>query len=44
MNFLRPSDSLVSFIVCFDTTEVSYGREGCEYKTRFQRGISTAFF
>lgn len=42
VNFLRPSDSLVSFIVCFDTTEVSYGREGCEYKTRFQRGISTA--
>lgn len=28
VNFLRPSDSLVSFIVCFDTTEVSYGREG----------------
>lgn len=42
VNFLRPSDSLVSLVVCFDTTEVSYGREGCEYKTRFQRGISTA--
>ena len=42
VNFLRPFDSLVSLVVCFDTTEVSYGREGCEYKTRFQRGISTA--
>lgn len=28
VNFLRPFDSLVSLLFRFDTTEVSYGREG----------------